>query len=393
MDIDYTKYLNIVPDCVIGFFKFALGDKVPLASIDLNMSFGLLPQDLSLEEYNRCKNEDYVDWGDGQSRKIFGADLSKYEGIIIWHSKYIDDALTFAMICSNYKGKLLHYYSPLNTSKGNMFAVPEIKKHVNDIKPVPTLLRESMASKYRALPASIPCIKNYFGGKFNIISREKLKQKILTHISSTPRCWAYATNSAMGKSAMGECYSPVLWDCLTLELACEGRIIISEMEFEPGKAIRHKLGCCLTKPYLLNGFDLRKLHSFKCFKPKIKSEFITKSPRLTQLQVDILNIMYDLDAISLNSTFVSTEKVVMIYYSNYSGTSNGEPINIIVDTIYAMAQPWRIKTPLLVAHGNIGTPEQCDFNYSGAADMFYTEIALSSYGKEVINSYLNKQQR
>lgn len=38
---------------------------------------------------------------------------------------------------------------------------------------------------------------------------------------------------------------------------------------------------------------------------------------------------------------------------------------------------------IISAYGSMVSPEQCDEPYRGADDMFYTEIALSEYGKEI----------
>ena len=216
-----------------------------------------------------------------------------------------------------------------------------------------------------------PCVKKYKRGKFSIISTDELKKRLLQNAKHKPMNWREITGETMSKSKIGESYPAEFWDCLLLELVCEGKLIISNMILGKSDNCQHPLGRYLTRRYLLNGFDLRQLYSFNCFKPKVKTKFITGSPRLTKLQVDILNILYNLDALSSDSVFEKTETVVMTYYSNYSDTADGEPINKIVETIYAMAQPWRIKTPLIIARGNIGSKDECDSAYSGAADIFY----------------------
>ena len=95
-----------------------------------------------------------------------------------------------------------------------------------------------------------------------------LKRKLLRYINRKPQSWLIPSSDVIAKSRLGEHYYPTFWDCLTLELICEGRAIISEMEFEPRKGCEYPLGICLTTPYLYNGFDLRKLYSFKYFKVK-----------------------------------------------------------------------------------------------------------------------------
>lgn len=135
------------------------------------------------------------------------------------------------------------------------------------------------------------------------------------------------------------------------------------------------------------GKSLDDCLTFKCFKSKVTPNFIIKNPKLCELQVDILRLM---DLLSTDEKFIPTYKVVEAYYANYSDTANGEPLRNLVDKIYAMAQPWRIKEPLLLSRGNIGAPEEVDFEYSGAADIFYTEIALSHKGKKILTEYINK---
>lgn len=394
MSKDYSKYLHVfASDAGLSCLWTALDERYPAASIELDLSIGLLPKDFSLDEYHRCKQGEYKDWGDGTSLMVFGADLSKYEGIVVWHSCYITEAILFAMFCSNFNGNLLHcdVSKMFHGKRLTDLSQQEVKSCLDYIRPVSPTQKKSFTIKYQALPHNIPCIKKYLNNKFSITSKEKLKQRILKYMTSTPKGRWFAAGKAMANSKPGEFYPPTLWECLTLELACEGRIVISEMSFTPGPAELHSLAH-LTNSYVLNGFDLRNLYGFKCFKPRVHHNYIIKNPYLTELQLDILNILYDFSTTTEYVNYVKTEKVVMAYYADYAGTSDGKPINDLIDTIYAMAQPWRIKTPLLIARGNMGTPEQCDYEYSGAADMFYTEVALSSYGKELISTFLSKTQ-
>ena len=108
MSKDFSKYLHVfASDAEIGCLWTALNERYPAASIELDLSIGLLPQNLSLTEYQRCKQAEYKEWGDGSSLMVFGADLNKYEGIVVWHSCYISEAILFAMFCSNFSGNLL----------------------------------------------------------------------------------------------------------------------------------------------------------------------------------------------------------------------------------------------------------------------------------------------
>lgn len=394
--MDYSNYLHLVPsNSSAGALKFILPKGSAIVFMQLDLETGPLPFDLSKEEYLSCKEEELANFGNGNYSNLFGADLTKYDGVVVWHSTDVRCMLMLSLICASYNGKIqVCDVSELypNTRVENLSPF-QLESCLSLISPIPKRTKNSLAKKYRQLCDLPTCVKKYSGGKFSVNSTGKLKEQLLRNVKHKPLTWQKIIWKTMAQSKPGEFYPTNFWECLLLELVCEGRLIISEMVFDKSESHQFPLGCCLTNPYLLNGYDLRKLYSFKCFKPKITSKSITVSPRLTQLQVDILNILHDFNKLSSNSDFVKTEKVVMIYYSSYSNTANGEPINKLIDTIYAMAQPWRIKTPLLIARGYMGTPEQCDYEYSGAADMFYTEVSLSPYGKEVITRYLNLKQR
>lgn len=389
--MDLSKFLHIVPsDSSAGALKFILPKGTVITTINIALEVDFMPYDLSIDEYENCRDLQLWNYGEDKGFNIFGADLTEFDGVIVWHSTDVRSMLILSLICASYDGNIQvcdvsRCY--LDSMVGNLAPV-QLKECLNQISPIPNRLRNSLAKKYRQLFDLSPCVKKYSGGRFATISKDELKKHLLQNTKHKPMNWREIISETMRKSKLGEFYSSEFWDCLLLELICEGKLIISEMIMSKSKSHQVPLGRYLTQRYLLNGFDLRQLYSFNCFKPKVKTEFIIKSPRLTQLQVDILNILYDVDAFSSDSEFVKTESAVMIYYSNYSDTANGEPIQNIVDTIYAMAQPWRIKKPLIIARGNMGSKEQCDSAYSGAADMFYTEIALSNYGREVFINYL-----
>lgn len=103
------KYLHIAPsNSTAGALKHALNKEVQIAYIELNLSTGCLPVNLSKEEYQRCKEHELWNFGDGLSYKIFGADLSKYDGIVVWHSKDVESMLLLGFLASAYDGDLLH---------------------------------------------------------------------------------------------------------------------------------------------------------------------------------------------------------------------------------------------------------------------------------------------
>lgn len=125
---------------------------------------------------------------------------------------------------------------------------------------------QELKIKYDTLPHEYPCIKRYVHHNFEVVDKEGLKKKLLRYVKNKPQNWRIPYSYAMAKSRLGERYFSCFWECLTLELICEGRAIISEMEFDPKKGCEYLIGCCLTLPYMYNGYDLRKLYSFKYFK-------------------------------------------------------------------------------------------------------------------------------
>lgn len=388
MDSLYSNYLHLVPSSSsAGALKFAMPQNSKIAFIQLDLETGSLPDDLSKESYLECKKSEYWNVGDGWSYKIFGADLSRYDGVVVWHSKDVRSMLILAMMSALYDGNILSCdVSSIfpNAMVGNL-APSQLIECLGAIKPISTRTKESLAKKYFSI-THFPCVKKYSRGKFSIVPIGILKQRLLRNANIKSLAWRQIVGETMSKASFGEFYSSVFWDCLMLELICEGKLIISEMVMEKTDAYQYPLGYCLSHRYDYNGFDLRNLYSFKCFKPKVNQEYIIKNPRLNELQVNILCQLYQITSAPCKNQYVLTERVVMAYYANYSGTVNGVPISEVIDTIYAMAQPWRIKKPLIIMHGNIGSPEQCNEPYSGAADMFYTEIALSEYGRETLVS-------
>lgn len=269
--VNNTKYLHIAPsNSAACALKQALNKGVQIAYIELNLSTGCLPINLSKEEYHRCKEYELWNFGDGLSYKIFGADLSVYDGIVVWHSKDIESMLLFGLIASAYNGSIFHI--DVSKSYGNYLcaelAPEQLFTCLNSATKVSLRKKQALKHKYEGLPHEYPCIKRYVGQKFEVVEKETVKKRLLRYVTPKPQSWHIPSSNAMAKSKIGEWYHSMFWDCLTLELLSEGRAVISEMLFEPKSGCDYQLGSCMTIPYLYNGFDLRKLYSFKYFKER-----------------------------------------------------------------------------------------------------------------------------
>lgn len=275
--LNNKKFLHIAPsNPTAGTLKQALNKSVEIAYIELHLSTGCLPKNLSKEEYKRCKQLELWDFGDGLSYKLFGANLSKYDGIVVWHSKDVESMLLFGLITSAYNGSIFH----IDVSKlyGNCLcaelAPEQLFSCLNSAIKVSSRKKQVLKHKYEDLPHEYPCIKRYVNHKFGVIEKDVVKKRLLRYVTNKPQSWRIPSSYAMVKSRIGERYFSMFWDCLTLELLSEGRAVISEMLFEPQSGCEYPLGSCMTTPYLYNGFDLRKLYSFKYF--KVKSLVSTK---------------------------------------------------------------------------------------------------------------------
>lgn len=107
--LNNKKFLHIAPsNPTAGTLKQALNKGVEIAYTELHLSTGCLPKNFSKEEYQRCKQLELWDFGDGLSYKLFGADLSKYDGIVVWHSKDVESMLLLGLIVSSYQGGIFH---------------------------------------------------------------------------------------------------------------------------------------------------------------------------------------------------------------------------------------------------------------------------------------------
>lgn len=269
--VNNAKYLHIAPsNSAAGALKQTLNKGVQIAYIELNLSTGCLPINLSKEEYQRCKEHELWNFGDGLSYKIFGADLSKYDGIVVWHSKDVESMLLLGLLASAYEGDL--FYIDVSKSYGNCLCGELCPKQLSTCltyyKKLTLRQKQALKIKYDTLPHEYPCIKRYVHRNFEVVKKEILKKKLLRYVSNKPQSWHIPSSNAMAKSQIGEWYYSMFWDCLTLELLSEGQGVISEMIFEPKNGCDYPLGSCMTTPYLYNGFDLRKLYSFKYFKTK-----------------------------------------------------------------------------------------------------------------------------
>lgn len=269
--VNNTKYLHIAPsNSAAGALKQALNKGVQIAYIELNLSTGCLPINLSKEEYQRCKEHELWNFGDGVSYKIFGADLSKYDGIVVWHSKDVESMLLLGLLASAYEGDL--FYIDVSKSYGNCLCGELCPKQLSSCltyyKKLTLRQKQALKVKYETLPHEYPCVKRYIRKKFEVIEKEVVKKRLLHYVTYKPQSWRIPSSNAMAKSRIGAWYSSMFWDCLTLELLMEGQCVISEMLFEPKSGCEYPLGTCMTTPYLYNGFDLRKLYSFKYFKTK-----------------------------------------------------------------------------------------------------------------------------
>lgn len=271
INVNTRKYLHVASSTsTAGALELRLNKGVSVAYLELNLSTGCLPKDLSKEEYQRCKQFELWDFGDGASYNLLGADLSGYDGIVVWHSIDVESMLLLGLIASGYNGKIYHIdVSKTFENKMCQELTPqELLSCLHTAEVLSTRQQHMLKRKYNSLPHDNPCIKKYIHKTFVVIDKEVLKKKLLRFITTKPQSWLIPSSYAMAKSKLGESYYPLFWDCLTLELICEGRAIISEMTFERGGGVKHPLGCCLTTPYLYNGFDLRQLYSFKYFKVK-----------------------------------------------------------------------------------------------------------------------------
>lgn len=239
--LNNKKYLHIADSSYAGTLRQVLNRGVQIASVELNLATGCLPENLSKEEYLRCKQYELWDYGDGASFNLFGAELSQYDGIVVWHSIDIESMLMLSMIASCYEGKI--YHIDVSKTFKNQWCGGLIEEQLlsclNSYGELSLRQRTALKKKYDELPHDRACIKKYVRKQFEIVDKEVLKKKLLRYVKTKPKSWLIPSSYAMAKSRLGERYYPPFWDCLTLELICEGRARISEMIFEPSKGHKH----------------------------------------------------------------------------------------------------------------------------------------------------------
>lgn len=66
--------------------KFILPKGSEIAQIKIALEVDFIPYDLSFDEYENCHDLQLWDYGDDNGFNIFGADLTTFKGIIVWHS-------------------------------------------------------------------------------------------------------------------------------------------------------------------------------------------------------------------------------------------------------------------------------------------------------------------
>ena len=145
-----------------GSLKYALNRGIQVVSVELNLSTGCLPKSLSKEEYIRCKQYELWNFGDGASSILFGADLSKYDGIVVWHSIDVESMLVLGMIASCYEGKVFHIdvSKEFQNSLCGELAPQQFFSCLNTYRELSTRQRTALKKHYEALPNDTPCIKN-----------------------------------------------------------------------------------------------------------------------------------------------------------------------------------------------------------------------------------------
>lgn len=188
--VNNTKYLHIAPsNSTAGSLKQALNKGVHIAYIELNLSTGCLPINLSKEEYQRCKKYELWNFGDGLSYKIFGADLSIYDGIVVWHSKDVESLLLLGLLSSTYEGNILHI--DVSKSYGNCLcgelSPEQLYTCLTFYKKLTVKQGQTLKAKYETLPHEYPCIKRYIHRNFEVVKKEILKKKLLRYASNKPQ--------------------------------------------------------------------------------------------------------------------------------------------------------------------------------------------------------------
>ena len=123
----------------------------------------------------------YGTFGDEASFNLFGADLTKYDGIVVWHSTYVESVLVLSMIASCYEGKIYHIdvsKSFKNQRCGELMG-EQLFSCLNSCRELSLRQKTALKLKYDELPHDRAYIKKYVRHNFEIVNKEVLKKKLL----------------------------------------------------------------------------------------------------------------------------------------------------------------------------------------------------------------------
>lgn len=105
--MDHSKYLHIVPsESSAGALKLILPKDIQIAPINIAPEINFMPHDLSIYEYENCRDLQLWNYGEDKGFNIFGADLTKFDGVIVWHSSDVRSMLILSLICASYNGDI-----------------------------------------------------------------------------------------------------------------------------------------------------------------------------------------------------------------------------------------------------------------------------------------------
>ena len=155
------RYLHVTStSSSAGSLKYALNRGVNIAYLGLNLSTGCLPKSLSKEEYLRCKQHELWNLGDGASSNLSGVDLSKYDGIVVWHSIDVESMLVLSMIASCYEGKIynIDVSKSLKNQRCGELVPQQLLSCLNSYRELSTRQRTALKKQYDAIPNDTPCI-------------------------------------------------------------------------------------------------------------------------------------------------------------------------------------------------------------------------------------------
>lgn len=160
--LNNKRYLHLTSSTSsAGTLKRVLNKGVHIAYPELNLATGCLPKSLSKEEYVRCKQQELWNFGNGACSNIFGADLSKYDGIVVWHSIDIESLLVLSMIASCYEGKIYHIdvSKSFKNQRCEELIGEQLLSCLNSCREVSLRQKTALKRKYDELPHDRACIK------------------------------------------------------------------------------------------------------------------------------------------------------------------------------------------------------------------------------------------